>query len=249
MNIHIRKIVSVILTLLFCVAVIIGVGVMLSVRNVNVEYVYHSSRGDQAFERAKEELQSLKGYNLALIGDEDVSSRVDGALLVVQSCEKVFPCTLNIVIRERQERYAAANPAGGYDMYDSEGGYMGTRAENINPSDSSPNILVSADEGGFPSVIAACNAFEQCFGSVRNMVGAVVLSYDKITDTRSMTLSLYRGLDIVIFDYDDRIGEKVAAAAECFSGLTESQKMRGSINVVAGGGARPDISSVYNPLI
>ena len=130
-----------------------------------------------------------------------------------------------------------------------EGGYMGTRAENINPSDSSPNILVSADEGGFPSVIAACNAFEQCFGSVRNMVGAVVLSYDKITDTRSMTLSLYRGLDIVIFDYDDRIGEKVAAAAECFSDLTESQKMRGSINVVAGGGARPDISSVYNPLI
>ncbi len=249
MNGYIRKIVSVVLTLLFCVAVIVGVGVIMSVRNVNVEYIYYSSRGDGEYQAAKSNLDALKGENLMLLGDDDIASCVGGEIVAVESYQKVYPCTLNIVLKERLEQYARANSSGGYDVYDSFGNYMGVRGENINPADSSPNVLLTVDDQVFPAAVSVCGYFKNYFGTVRNIVERVEASYDNITQTSTMTLRLYSGLDIVLVDYEELAEQKISAVHDVYEGLSESQRLRGSIHAVSSGDSQSGVYAAYNALI
>ncbi len=249
MNGYIRKITSFILTVLFCIAVIIGVGVILSVRNVNVEYIYYSERADEEFGEALENLNDLKGESLYLLGDDDVLACIgDGQQITVESYEKVFPCTLNVVLKERVEQYAVAvASSGGYDIYDSEGVYMCTRPENINPADDSPDVLLNVESDIFSVAVEICGYFKSYFGSVRNLIESVEAESDPITGTDIMTLNLYSGIKIIIVDYMESSEQKIAAAQGVYGGLSDGEKLRGSIYVVGNGGAQSGAYAVYQP--
>ena len=229
MKSYIRKIVSVILTLLFCVAIIIGAGVALSVRNVNIEYISYSSRGDEEREESAVRLNGLKGENLLFLSDEDIRACVGGETVSLESYSKVYPCTLNIVLKERVEQYARANSSGGYDMYAADGTEMGSRLENINPADGSPNVILVADDDRLDGVVSVCGYFRQSFGTIRNLVESVTVGYDAILQTSSLTFDMYSGLTVVINDYERYAEQKIAAVFDQYTTLSESRKLRGAI--------------------
>lgn len=244
MNGYIRKIVAVILSLVFCVAVIVGVGVIFSVRNVNIEYIYYSEDGQASSSRtyadyvtSADNLNALKGQSLVLLSMADVESCVSGRFISVQSCNKVFPSTLDIVLKERVEQFCRPNSSGGFDVYDSEGVYMLSRQENLNPADDSPDVLVYAQDESFSYVVQICGYFNQSFGSLRNLVRSASVSHDAILGSDNITLSLYSGLSIVIYDYDEYAEQKISAVYEIYDGLSESQKLRGSIYAVSRSGS------------
>lgn len=229
MNGYIRKVVSVVLTLLFCAAIIIGAGVALSVRNINIEYISYSSRGDDEREQSVARLDSLKGENLLFLSEDDIAACVGGEIVSLESYEKIYPCTLNIVLRERMEMYARENSSVGYDMYAADGTLMGSRRQNINPADNSPNVLLTADDENLGEVIAICNCFKDNFGTIRNLVESVTVGYDAILQTAGLTFSLYSGLTIVINDYGQYTQQKMSAVYNEYLTLSESQKLRGAI--------------------
>lgn len=249
MNDYIRKIASIVLTLIFCIAVIVGAGVILSIRNVNVEYLYFSSRGDEEYGRSHEKLDSLKGRNLMFLDEEDIYGCVSGEVISVESYEKIFPCTLNVVLKERLEQYVRPTSSGGYDVYDSQGGYMGTRQENINPADSSPNVLISVDDEVFDSVISACGAFKQNFGTIRNLISRVTAGYDKVTGMSNLTFEFYSGMKLVVVNYEELASEKISAASDCYNSLSHDEKLHGSIYAGSSGGGQSGVYASYNPLI
>ncbi len=249
MNGYIRKTVCAILALIFCVAVVVCTGVMTSVRNVNIEYIYYSDRASDDYMATIDNLNALKGSNLILLGEEDVTQCLSGNIISVESCEKVYPCTLNVVLKERLEQYAVLNSSGGYDVYDADGELMGSRAQNINPADDSPNVLLYADGEAFGETIEICSQFSLAFGGIRNIVESVQVSSDPITGLSAMTFNLYSGLRIVLVDYAELSGEKVREAYAVFSGLSESQKLRGSIHCVTSESSPAGAFAAYNELI
>ncbi|HIU79306.1 MAG TPA: hypothetical protein IAC67_00100 [Candidatus Coproplasma excrementipullorum] len=232
MNGYIRKITSIALTLLFCIAVIIGAGVMLSIRNVNVEYIYYSERGDGEYEQTVDNFEGLRGKNLLFLSDGEIAACVSGDILTLESYDKVYPCTLNIVVKERLEQYCRANSSGGYDVYDSQGRPMGSRSENINPADDSPNVLLVADDDELALVLQMCGYFADNFGSIRNLVESVTTGYDAILSNSSLTFRLYSGLQIVIYDYEEYSAQKISAVYNEYCTLSESEKLRGAICAV-----------------
>ncbi len=237
------------MALVFVVAAVICFGVITSVRNVNVEYIYYSDRGNEEYELALGRLNGLKGSTLMSLGDDDVYACVQGQNINIKSYEKVFPCTLNVVLCERLEQYARPDGKGGYDVYDINGVYMGTRSSNVNPADDSPNVLLEVEDGDFDAAVAICGWVKEYFGSLRNLVNKVTKQYDAITETSRITLSLYSGLNIVLVDYEDFTESKVSAAAEVFLSLSDSQKLRGSIYSVNPGDSQSKVSAYYNALI
>ncbi|MDE6074947.1 MAG: hypothetical protein K2G26_00750, partial [Clostridia bacterium] len=90
-----RKLMAVGLAIVFCIAIVIGTGIILSVRNVNVTYIDYSGRYTEVeYAAARENLNKLKGSGLLFIGDDDVFGKVSATeVLAVESYEKKFPCT------------------------------------------------------------------------------------------------------------------------------------------------------------
>ena len=246
MNGYIRKIVTAVLALIFVTAVIVGVGVMLSVRNVNVEYIFYSDRGDSDYRASVERLDALKGENLASIEEDDIISCVDGSFVTVVGYEKIFPCTLNVVLRERVEVFARANASGGYDMFDSRGEFMYSRRQNINDADASPDVLLDVDDADFAAAVEICGYFRESFGTLRNLVRRVVTAHDVVTGTAEMTLEFYSGLKVVIVDYDEYADKKIAAVHDEYQTLDDGQKLRGSIYAVGSGEDGSDVFAAYN---
>ena len=251
---YIRKIISIVLVLVFCAAVIIGACVILSVKNVNIEYIYYSSSDDevphsaQEFETASDNLNALKGQNMLFLSDEEITSCVYGNMVYIESFEKIFPCTINVVLRERREQYAKLNSSDLYDIYDTEGKYIETRSQNINPADNSPDVLLNVDDQAFEAAVEMCSYFKDCFGSLRNLVQSVTSLYDPVLDTANLTFRLYSGLTIVIYDYDEYAEEKMNEVYDEYERLSESQKLRGSIYAVSiNDDADGDYAAYYNP--
>lgn len=240
MNGYIRKVVSIVLVLIFCVAVIAGASTILSVRNINIEYVYYSSEeGGESFAYeeyvvACDNLNSLKGKNLIFLDDSDITDCIGGNIVYLESFEKVFPCTINVVLKEKLEQYSRPNASGGYDIYDSNGEFIETRDENINPVDSSPNVLIDVDDDQvFSIAVEICTYFKEQFGSLRNLVKTVTASYDSVLDTTHIILTLYSGLTIDISDYEEYAEEKISKVYEVYSQLQDNLKLRGSIFAVS----------------
>ena len=64
---YLRKVVALILSLVFCAALIVGAGVALSIKNVNVEYIYYTTGGDEDYAYSTKQLNALKGTNLLFL--------------------------------------------------------------------------------------------------------------------------------------------------------------------------------------
>lgn len=235
--------------MVFLIALVIGAGIILSVQNVNVTYIYYGEDAHAAdYAETRLNLDKLKGSGLLFIGREDVEEKiVNGEVLALESYEKVYPCTINIVIRERAETFARKSESGsGYAVYDEAGVFMRTASTADNAGDACPNVIVyGADEASMADVARICGYFKEIFSSFRRMVESVSVS--RISDNDAFEFNLRSGFKIRVYGWNSQDSEnedvvKLEKAFEKYSSLTDEQKLEGVIDVITSkNGGEPSV--------
>lgn len=229
-------------------ALAIGIGVVYSVRNVNVSLISYA--GEEAAKAAISEIKlsvsgECAGKVISFVDEEDVRGCVERDFTVngaekkytLESFEKIYPCTLNITVKERRATYAVASE-NGFDIYDENGGYMRSSDENLNKTelggDGAPFVLVEGTETDeeLQAVMELCAVFgsEDNFSAIRAAVDKVTLVKSQSTIAADrLNFFLRCGLTVVVQDYSVSGAEKIARAAKEFSSLTGEQKLSGTI--------------------
>lgn len=231
-----RKVLALCLAMVFLIALIIGAGIILSVQNVNVRFIYYGENEHAAdYAQTRSNLDKLKGTGLLFITDEDVESKVgNGDVLAIESYKKVFPCSIDIVIRERAETFAVKAENGlSYNVYDERGVLMKSNVSTINGSDGCPNVLVSgfsADD--MCEVAQMCGYFKEVFSSFRRLIEKVTVV--KVSESSAFEFVFRSGFVIRVHGYkgaqDNKL--KLEKAFEKYSTLTDAQKLDGIIDVI-----------------
>lgn len=240
---YVRKVVALILSLIFCAALVVGAAVILAVKNVNVEFINYSSFYLSEYEKSKVNFEKLKGTNLLLLSDEDVYGCVGlNEYIVVQSYKKVFPCSLDVVIKERVETYSIKTE-NGYGVYDEDGVFIRNVRENINVLDNSPNVLLNVSRDKICDAVTVCSYFKIKFSSLRNLIKSVDVANDAIANT--LTFNLYSGLKIIIIDYDVLAESKISSVFRVYSSLSDSDKLHGVIRAFDSNGDTSSVDAVY----
>lgn len=229
---HIRKVMVVGLAIIFLIALVIGTGVILSVRNVNVSFIEYSGDYSDEYAATRANFNKLKGSGLLFIRDDDIYGKVtSNEVLAVESYEKKFPCTINIVLRERIETFTYKTDAG-YSVYDERGVLIkACEGENepLNTVDGCPNVLLKCDEGDIAALAALCDEFNKNFKALRRMVKSVETT--KLSGLQMVDISLYSGLKITVHDWKVSGALKMRKAFDMYEELSEYQKISGTINV------------------
>jgi hypothetical protein len=222
---------------LFLVAVVISFGVVYAVRNINITYEKYSEAGatNREYTLVETALMGYKGKNILTVNEADVANLVngttddDGGLVRLVSFEKVMPCTLNIVIKERIETFAYEQGER-FNIYDEDGILLSENAlTNLNKIDECPNVLVTGDVPDSTVTAEVCLWFKKDFGNIRALVKQIHFEQSSVTVNNTVTFELYSGLKIVIFEWQTATQDKIYLCAEKYFSLTDSQKITGSI--------------------
>lgn len=233
-----RKVLALCLAMVFLIALVIGAGIILSVQNVNVSFVYYGENAHRAdYVQTRSNLDKLKGSGLLFISSEDIADKIaDSDVLAVESYNKVFPCSIDIVIRERAETFSLKSDNGlSYNVYDECGKLMKSNVSTYNGADGCPNVLVSGiSSDDMCEVAQVCGYFKESFSSFRRLVERV--SACEVGDSQALEFVLRSGFVIRVHGYkgaqDNQI--KIEKAYEKYSSLTDSQKLNGVIDVIVG---------------
>lgn len=239
---YIRKIVWLLIGIVFLASVVIGIGVIFAVKNVNVDlnsYTYPDWESMTEEERQSADakiggfkdsiLGKYRGAMIGFVDEEELAELFKDSDYVFAGLEKVYPCTLNVTLNERRETFATENGDGKYKTYDAEGRFLADNADGFNVLDGSPDIIVNGamGDGDIAAVadISRIIAKPEYFGSLRPVVNSVqLISADKV-----MIFSLRCGIDINISDYGNLSEVKVAKAYQKFLSLTAEGKLSGTI--------------------
>jgi cell division septal protein FtsQ len=247
---YLRRFIALILSIIFCVALVIGLGVILAVKNVNIQFVKYSADGSderimQEYNATKQNLEKLKGSNLLFLSQDDIQKNISNDdYIYVADFEKVFPCTVNVTLKERKESLAIQTDDG-YYMYDEEGTFIRKAKSNLNPLDDSPNVLVNADASQIVSVATMCSYFKGIFSTLRNLVESVEITDSILGDSGIFTFNFYSGIKIVVSDYLTLSEDKIKRAYEEYNSLSEKDKLHGAIRVVNSNSDVSSIQAVY----
>ena len=228
---YLKKIVALVIGIAFFAAVIICIGRIFAVRNVNVTLVTYSEDSTESYNNAKDSLKRFKGESIIFLHSSDVAETFKGSNFTVTSCSKKYPCTINVVLKERLETFAVS-VGGQYSMYDDEGKYLRKHTENENINDGSPNVEISgvtADE--IEEVAKIAMAFKGEFKALRSLVSEITLDSDTLIEdyTAKLIFKLRCGLKIELDNYSDYTEEKIEAAYAEFAKLTDEQKLNGTL--------------------
>ncbi len=234
---YIRKVTALVLSIIFCAAIVIGVGVIYSVKNVNVEFVDYSGEHIAEYEQTKENLNKLKGSGLLFLSDSDVESKLsDSGVIAVESYERIYPCTVNVKLKERVECFAVKSGEV-FSVYDEDGKFMrSVRSENgeyLNALDKSPDIMVASDGGKnlsdeeFVCVAALCKGVKTSFGAQRKIIESITV-YDSLN---TANIKFRSGLSISVWDWKNNAGKKIEAVYTAYLNLNDKQRTSGRITV------------------
>lgn len=230
---HVRKLMALGLAIIFLIALVIGTGVVLSVRNVNVSFIEYSGDYSEEYSATRKNFDKLKGSGLLFIGDDDVYGKVTATeALAVESYEKKFPCTINIVLRERIETFTYKTQEG-YSVYDERGKFIkvanDAESEPLNSVDDCPNVLLKCDEDEIEQLAVICAAFNENFGALRRMVQCVETV--NFPGMQVAEINLYRDFKITLLDWKTSGAQKIKKAYDKYAELSEYGKISGSITV------------------
>lgn len=230
---YLRKMFMLLIGIAFFVALIISVGRIFAVKNININLITYEEDSTESYNTAKKALSVHKGESMLFLSESDITGTLVGNNYVVISCEKKFPCTINVTIKERMEIFAVS-VGGRYSMYDDNGEYLRRADENLN-EDGTPNVLVTgiaAEQMGTVANIA--EIFKSKFGGLRSIVESVnVDSRPEIEGFKDrLILNLRCGLIIQLDDYAHDCEEKIDAAYKRFCTLSDKEKLSGRIRVV-----------------
>ncbi len=236
---YIRKVMAVGLSIIFLIALVIGTGVILSVRNVNVSFIEYTGEYKEEYEATRANFNKLKGSGLLFIDGDDIYGKVAATdVLVVESYEKKFPCTVNIVLRERVESFTVKN-GDGYAVYDDRGQLIrNTENEPLNTVDGAPNVALECSDEDIEEIAALCLAFKENFfegeqpKALRRVVESVATG--KLSSLQVVNFNLRSGLKITVHDWKISGAQKVKKACEVYSKLNAYERIKGTITVIGG---------------
>lgn len=237
---HLRKIVCLLICVVFFVALVIGLGRIFAIKNINVTLITYADDSTEGYRKAKDTLDGFKGESLLFFNEKDVidTFSVQGSNYSVSSCEKLFPCTVNVVLKERHETFAVA-VGELYAMYDSEGKFLRRWTENTNINDNSPNVEVAGVETEkMPEFAAIAATFKAEFKSLRSLVTRIRLESkpDVQGYADRLFFELRCGLKIQLDDYVNDTEAKIHAAYAKYVTLSDRQKLGGTIRSYKIGG-------------
>lgn len=233
---YINKIMAFGLAILFLTALVIGTGIILSVRNVNVSYSYiGDNEYEEEFTASGESLKKLKGSGILFVSDDDVLDKItDSEHIAVERYEKVFPCTINVYLRQRTETYAVEEGDGEYSLYDEYGALIKSGVtSSVTPTgpDGCPLILVkSLGDEDMTSVGTVCTYFYEAFGGLGRLLESIAIN------SASFVLNMRSGIKIRFYfansggSIDKTMVEKAYAV---YSKLTDGEKLHGEIAVLS----------------
>lgn len=243
---YLRKIIWLIIAVVFLASVIIGMGVIFSVKNVNVtlnSYSY-SALDEMTKEEEKEvlaEIESIKndvfekygGTLMSYVNQEDLAKIFDDTFYILESFEKVYPCTINLTVKERREVFAISDENGNYSTYDSSGTLMRSNIgsdEALNNIDKAPNVFINGTttDKQIRSVASVASIFAEKFSSLRSIVEKIELQEKQ----GNMIFTLRCGISVHIADYEISTADKIEAAYNKFLSLIGEEKLSGTIFVV-----------------
>ena len=246
---YVRKVTALVLSIIFFAAIIIGIGIIFSVKNVNVEFIGSGIDYSEEYAvelsseqtRTKENLNKLKGSGMLFVSASDISSKLsNGEKFVVESYERIYPCTINVVIKERVECFAVKY-SDRVDVYDEDGVFIRnvrTEGEYLNPFDNSPDIyvytespLVKLTDAEYRSVASLCGSIKSSFGALRKIVSDVTI----YSSLKTAEINLRSGISVVIYGWESGVEEKVSAVFEVYKNLSDKEKTCGKITVANGG--------------
>lgn len=235
---YLRKIVYLVIAVVLFAAVIIGAGVILAVKNVNVTLISYTYENDEDGARAqiaefKESvLSNVRGSVLLFVGEDSVTSAIDGSGYVLESFEKVYPCTVNITLRERRETFAVKNADGSYGVYYEDGGFCANKEVNENTVDGAPNLVLEGAETAedLSLLVGVCNNFKEAFSSLRGIAEKAVLTKAHTqTEKDKVTFYLHSGLKIEVLDYAELGFEKLKAGNAKYLSLSGEERLGGTL--------------------
>lgn len=243
---YIRRATAFICLVVFAVALVVCLGIGTSIRNVNVTCINYSEGGARACEDAKNKLNSIKGRNYLFLTQKDIkqalSSNDDVALV---SYASVFPCTVNVVIKERIDLFAKQSVVGVWKLYDYDGNYYLDSASSVNLLDGSPNIiLLDVEDSDLPQIATVCADFADVFHGLRSLIDTItcVTSYE---DDYNMIITMRTGVKIEIYGFRNEYKKSmIRSVFNVYSSLTDVQKLTGRICCSGSGVAN---SVIYRP--
>lgn len=236
---YVRKAIALILAAVFIAALAIGLSVIFAVRNVNVFRISYASGEEQTvsseFENAvtqiESRLSSLEGRAIIAVGEDDISSVVaESGYAEFVSYEKIYPCTINVTVRERLEVFAVpAEDGSGYNLLDKNCSLITFSATNSNNIDGSPNVLIDGvPQADYPIVAAIADEMCARFSSVRAFAESFTVTSDPI-EGQSLVIKLRCGVSMEIREYSSKAEEKAAALFEAFTDMPDYLKLGGNM--------------------
>ena len=245
---YLRKMFALVIGIAFFAALIICVGRIFAVKNININMITYEDDCSDSYVKAKEALSVYKGESILFLDEKDIVERIAGSNYVVTSCEKKFPCTINVTIKERLEIFAVS-VGGRYSMYDGDGEYLRMYEENTNDIDGTPNVEVTGIATEQMRTVANIAAtFKNNFGGLRSIVKSINLdSRPEIEGYNDKLLfNLRCGLIIQLDDYTQDYEEKISATYRKFCSLSDKQKLNGKIRGYRVGGENGFINADYS---
>ena len=228
---YVRKISALLIGIIFFAAVVISLGMIFAVRNINVTMVTYADDCTESYKNVKKSLDVFKGDSIVFLNESSIKEAVSDSNCTVVSCEKKFPCTVNVTIKERLETFAVL-VGGIYSMYDSDGKLLRSSVENVNINDGSPNVeLTGVIVENIAKISEIAFKFKDKFKAFRSLVASV--SLDERADiedyTDKLSFNLRCGLRIQLDNYTERTEEKLAAVYTQFCKLTDREKLGGTL--------------------
>lgn len=232
---YIRKIIFAIIAVAFIASLVIGVGVVFAVKNVNVSlncYSYEAGdpqAGTEIDGYRQKILEKVRGTVIYFVSEDDIAEIIDGDYSL-ESVKKIYPCTLNITLKERKETFSVALSDGKYALYDENGVLLD--GSSVKRSDY--DVALDLKNGETVEKAAElCAVFKSNFSAFRSMVKSVVFedaAFASMPYANTLTFNLHCGIVIEIWDYDKSYTEKVGAVYNYFvKDLSADEKTTGKL--------------------
>lgn len=228
---YIRKMVALIIGIAFFAALIICVGRIFAVKNINVNLITYEDDCTESYKKAKDALSVYKGESILFLSEKEIAEKLSGGNYVVTSCEKKYPCTINVTIKERLEIFAVS-VGGLYSMYDGDGNFLRSSLENTNISDGTPNVeLTGLAVEQLKTVAEIASSFKSNFGGLRSLVKSIKIDTRPEIEgyTDKLIFNTRCGILIQIDDYLNDYEEKISAAFQKYNTLSDRQKLSGRV--------------------
>lgn len=248
---YLRRIAAMVIGVVFFAALVISVGMIFAVKNINVTLISYADDCAASYIEAKQSLKVFKGESILFINSNDVAKVVENSNYTLSSCKKKYPCTINVVLKERLETFAVLTD-GQYTFYDNDGKYLRKDLENKNITDGAPNVILSGSAvENINSVAKAASVFKETFKSLRSLVKSISLDVNPDVEgyTQKLYFNFYCGLKIQIDNYTEFTQEKILKSYEKFVTLTDREKLKGVIRGYKLGGEDGLVNADYYDLL